>query len=224
MISFRVEYLMVVSASSWTDLGNGRLSACRDEKLTIWGSIASSKAAENPPPSEDSNMFHIEDQGSAQRQGAWHRAPFHLPGWPIHGCLHGLSTVGLRVLQSLQHHMPPPTLGGLIVMRVHFRHSASTTRGGQEDDLALVRGKNAQTARPEAHSRDDYDQLAILGLLDPKSQSLDDRYGLEGLCPEETLGALALEGPRTASTRWLTRLAPRDCLAALGLIHDSDIR
>lgn len=167
-------------------------------------------------------MFHINDQESAQRQGAWHRARSYFAGRPDHGCLHGLFTMGSRALKSLQRHMLPPTLGGSIAKHIHFRHATPTHPGGQQDDFAPVRGENAQTTRREAYSRKDYDQLAILGLLNPAGQSLDDRYGLEGLCPEETLGAMALDGPRTASTRWITQLSPRERLAAIGLIHDTD--
>jgi hypothetical protein len=132
--------------------------------------------------------------------------------------------MGPRALKSLQRHMPPSTLAGSIAKHVHFRRIAPATAGGQEKGLLPVYGKDVRASGPEARDGNDYDQLAILGPLDPASPSLDGRYGLEGLCPEETLGALALDGPSTASTRWITQLSPREGLASIGLIHDSDIR
>ena len=72
-------------------------------------------------------------------------------------------------------------------------------------------------AWPELHWSVGRDQLAVLGLLDPERGKPRDRYGLAGLCPEEALGALALEGLWADNLRSMTRLSPRESLAAFSL-------
>ena len=67
-------------------------------------------------------------------------------------------------------------------------------RGGEENSIGPVRRQAPRTERPVGQRGVGRDQLAVLGLLDPERGKPQARYGLAQLAPQETLGAMALEG------------------------------
>ena len=66
-------------------------------------------------------------------------------------------------------------------------------------------------------------QLAVLGLLDPEGGKPQARHGLAQLTPQETLGAMALQGVNGDNLRPITDLAPWESLVAFGLIDRGEI-
>ena len=91
-------------------------------------------------------------------------------------------------------------------------------RGGEENSIGPVHRQAQRTEWPVGQRGVGRDQLAVLGLLDPERGKPQARYGLAQLSPEETLGALALEGLCADNLRSITDLAPWKSLAAFGLI------
>ncbi len=91
-------------------------------------------------------------------------------------------------------------------------------RGGEENSIGPVHRQAPRTEWLEGQRGVGRDQLAVLGLLDPEGGKPQVRYGLAQLSPEETLGALALEGLCADNLRSITDLAPWKSLAAFGLI------
>jgi hypothetical protein len=91
-------------------------------------------------------------------------------------------------------------------------------RGGEENSIGPVRRQAPRTEGPVGQPGVGRDQLAVLGLLNPESGKPQARYGLAQLSPEETLGALALEGLCADNLRSITDLSPWESLSAFGLI------
>ena len=162
-------------------------------------------------------IFHIKSHQSAQ-QAAEDRTSFHFKGRLGSQYPHFLSTIGTRVLHSFQHHSSP--------VSHESKHSESASpgvyvpalRGGEENSIELVRRQAPRTERPVGQRGVGRDQLAVLGLLDPERGKPQARYGLAQLSPEETLGAMALEGLCADNLRSITDLAPWESLAVFGLI------
>ncbi len=167
-------------------------------------------------------MFHIKGHQAAQ-QAAEHRTSFHFKGRLGSQYPHFLSTIGTRVLHSFQHH--PSQVSH------ESKHSGSVSPGvyvpalreGEENSIGPVHRQAPRTERPEGQRGVDRDQLAVLGLLDPERGKPQARYGLAQFSPEETLGALALEGLHADNLCPISDLAPWESLAVFGLIDGGEI-
>jgi hypothetical protein len=167
-------------------------------------------------------MFHIKGHQSAQ-QAAEHRMSFHFKGRLGSQYPHFLSTIGTRVLHSFQHHPSPVSHESKHSGIVSSGRCVPAWRGDEENRTGPVRRQAPRTERPEGQRGVDRDQLAVLGLLDPERGKPQARYGLAQLSPEETLGALALEGLHADNLRPISDLAPWESLAAFGLIDGGEI-
>jgi len=91
-------------------------------------------------------------------------------------------------------------------------------RGGEENSIGPIHRQAQRTEWPVGQRGVGRDQLAVLGLLDPERGKPQARYGLAQLAPQETLGALALEGLCADNLRSITDLSPCESLSAFGLI------
>jgi len=163
-------------------------------------------------------MFHIKGL-----QAAEHRTSFHFKGWLGSQYPHFLSTIGTRVLHPFQHHPSPVSHESKHSGCASSGRCVPAWRGGEENRIGPVRRQAPRTQRPVGQPGVGRDQLAVLGLLDPEGGKPQARYGLAQLSPEETLGAMALQGVNADNLRSITDLAPRESLAAFGLIDRGGI-
>jgi len=146
-------------------------------------------------------MFHIKGHQSAQ-QAAEHRTSFHFKGRLGGQSAHSLFTIETRVLHSFQHHPSRVSHESKHSGRVSSGRCVPAWRGGEENRIGPVRRQAPRTERPVGQRGVGRDQLAVLGLLDPERGKPQARYGLAQLAPQETLGAMALEGvTRTTCVR-----------------------
>ena len=162
-------------------------------------------------------MFHIKGYQSAQ-QAAEHRTSFHFKGRLGSQYPHFLSTIGTRVLHSFQHHPSPVSHESKHSGCASSGRCVPASRGGEENRIGPVCRQAPRTERPVGQRGVGRDQLAVLGLLDPERGKPQARYGLAQLAPQETLGAMALQGVNADNLRPITDLAPWESLAAFGLI------
>ncbi len=163
------------------------------------------------------HMFHIKGHQSAQ-QAAEHRTSFHFKGRLGSQYPHFVSTIGTRVLHSFQHHTSPVSHESKHSGRASSGRCVPAWRGGEENSIGPVRRQAPRTERPMGQRGVGRDQLAVLGLLDPERGKPQARYWLAQLAPQETLGAMALQGVNADNLRPITDLAPWESLAAFGLI------
>jgi hypothetical protein len=163
-------------------------------------------------------MFHIKGHGLALRQATEHLARFHFKERPGDQFPHFLTWIGTRVLHAFQHHTSPASHESTLPGPVSPRPCVPAPRGGEVNRIDSIRQHASRTAWLEAQPWVDRDQLAVLGLLDPEGGKPQARYGLAQLAPEETLGAMALQGVNADNLRPITDLAPWESLAAFGLI------
>ena len=167
-------------------------------------------------------MFHIKGHQAAQ-EAAEHRTSFHFKGRLGSQYPRFLSTIGTRVLHSFQHQPSPVSHESKDSGRASSGRCVPDSRGGEENSIGPVRRQAPHTQRPVGQQGVGRDQLAVLGLLDPERGKPQARYGLAQLSPEETLGALALEGLHADNLRPISDLAPWESLAAFGLIDRGGI-
>jgi hypothetical protein len=123
-----------------------------------------------------------------------------------------------RTLKRPQHRpadanpdgMPPTSLA---------QYSFHETRAPSEPDRGEPdRGCDVSAVQRDERPQSDQNQLAVLALHDPGGDRPDEPYGLAGFSPQETLGALSLGKVSASSAHSITRLSPREGLAALGLV------
>ena len=91
----------------------------------------------------------------------------------------------------------------------------------QGKEVAVVtRPDQRPAAWPDTLERLNGDELAVLALLEPDRRTPDDRYGLAGLGPEETLRAMALGGLPTGTSAQQPAPIHPESLAAFGLVQE----
>jgi hypothetical protein len=89
-------------------------------------------------------------------------------------------------------------------------------------DAVLGAAGGAAETSDVPHESRQFDELAILGLLDLDLGDSRAHLGLARLAPEQALNALALEGFE-GSVPSLSRLSPSQCLEALALGQPADL-
>ena len=166
-------------------------------------------------------MFHIKGHRPMRGHKVGRRKSLPAPGRPGRR-LHWVKRVKMHAPPGFRRPSLRATPGDTLAGPAASQDSVPDASRSENNGILSLRGGEPGTSRLKVRRFDECKQLAILGLLDPEMGRSGDPYGLASFSPDQAPGAVALQGLPTDNLRSITRLSPRDSLAAFGLLSEPD--